>query len=180
MDKARREDTEQHCLEYPQELLEKGTLDLALTYNNKAGVKFHLPALMTASMDGFGSTAALSVFGTLCLNNFQKKPHDGHREYVAFLKSVDVSKIIHYYDFSPEQIHAIALYFLYDMHREKFYNFFDSKEEQIAAVTRRHEQYKKHASEGNYVLTLEDAIVIQDEEHRIVRDWFKAGGLVLE
>ena len=84
---AKKLDVEQHWWEYPKELVESGTLDYSLTYNNDDGVKFHLPALMTAEIYGFGNTA------------------------------------------------------------------------------------------GNYTLTLDDVIAIKDEEHRLVRDWFKAGGV---
>lgn len=171
-------DTERHWWEYPEELVKSGTLDYALTYNNKAGVKFHLPALMIAALDEFGETAEISVFFTLCLTNFNKKPHRYHRAYVAFMKSIDVSKIIAYYDFSAAQIHAIAQFFLFDMHKDESYYFFDQRDAMIAKIKREHdrsEQYEKSSGKGSYTLTLKDAIAIQDEEHRIICDWFKAG-----
>jgi len=174
-EKAREQDIEQHWWEYPKELIESNNLDYALSYNNKDGIKFHLPALMTADIDRFGNITEVSIFSTLCLDNFEKKPHHGYREYVGFMKSIDISKIIKYYNFTREQTHAIALYFLFDVSINKSHQFFDNREDMISLTKRIHEQCEKYSGKENYNLTPEDAIAIVDEEHRIMRDWFKIG-----
>jgi hypothetical protein len=49
------------------------------------------------------------------------------------------------------------------------HQFFSSKEEIMASL----KKYQEH----NKNLNLEHEIAIIDEEHRIVRDWFKVGGV---
>ena len=58
---------------------------------------------MTVEIDGYSNTAGISIFSTSCLETFQfyeKKPHQYHREYIEYIKLVDVSKIIEYYNFT--------------------------------------------------------------------------------
>lgn len=173
--KFRDQDVEQHWWEYPKELIEKGVLDYCLTYNNNDGIKFHLPAVMTADVEGISGYTdfEISIFGTLC--EPYTEIHRYHREYVAYMKSIDISKIIKQYNFNSAQIHAIALYLLYDMHMNNFHNqFFSSRDEIITGAKK---DVERSHDPKNYTLTLEDAVAIVDEEHRIVRDWFKAGGV---
>jgi len=171
--KFRDEDVEQHWWEYPKSLVEEGSLDYSLTYNNEDGIKFHLPAVMIAELDGYGDTAGISVFCTLC------EPHTNiyryKSEYVAYMKSIDIAKIIKQYNFNNVQIHALALYLLFDMYvNNSHYKFFSTREEIITQSKREIEVY---CDVKNCNLTVEDAVAIVDEEHRIVRDWFRAGGV---
>jgi len=56
------------------------------------------------------------------------------------------------------------------------YHFFDTREEIIAWVKEDRERVLEAGiTKSNYNLTLEEAIAIMDEQHRIVQDWFKAG-----
>ena len=169
--KAAALDVEQHWWEYPKDLIERGDLDYSLTYNNYDGVKFHIPALMTAEIDGYGNTAGISVFGTLC--EPYTTIHQYHREYVAYIKSIDISRIIKQYNFNAEQVHAIALYLLFDMHANNFRTQFFSNREEI--IERAKKDVERPHNVKDYNLTLEDTMAIVDEKHRIVRDWFKVG-----
>ncbi len=175
---ARTMDVENNWWEYPDEC-KRNHFDYALTYNNRDGILFHLPALMTAVVDGYGEVADVSVYKHLCegvAQSSQKIPHHGHREYVNYLQSIDVQKIIAYFGFTPKQAHAISLYLLWEM-QNKDYHFFESRESWIAFEQEMHEKFTLYASDGGYTLVLEDVIAIVDENHRIVRDWFKAGNL---
>lgn len=169
-------DVEQYWWEYPKDLIDAPSLGYALNYNNKDGVKFHLPALMTLDIImidniGIGHTVDISIIFTLCLENFKQRPHHGHREYVDFMRSIDVTQIIKYYNFTPAQVRAIALYFLF---KDDLYSI--PREEVMETIKDSHERSKKYGGGSkNYNLTLDDAIAIKDEEQRIFTNWFKAG-----
>src|SRR6185369_5984631 len=59
--KAKAEDVEKHWWEYPEDI-QQNCFDYALTYNNIDGIKFHLPALMAASLENKGNTLEISVY----------------------------------------------------------------------------------------------------------------------
>ncbi len=65
-------DTEEHWWQYPEDLVQSGILDYSLIYNNEDGVKFHLPAVMTAEIDNHGNTAGISVYRVLCYAHTRK------------------------------------------------------------------------------------------------------------
>ncbi|VAW81838.1 hypothetical protein MNBD_GAMMA12-2000 [hydrothermal vent metagenome] len=178
---ARALDVESNWWEYPDDCRDN-YFDYALTYNCRDGILFHLPALMTAVIDGYGNIIDVSLYGYLCegvAQNPQNIPHHGHRGYVNYLQSINVYKIIAYFKFNSQQIHAISLYLLWEMQNDS-YHFFENREKWIAFNLKMHNIYKTHASDGNYTLTIEDVIAIVDENHRIVRDWFSAAKLDLK
>jgi len=175
---ARREDVEQHWWEYP-DAVKRGCFDYALTYNNEDGIKFHLPAIMAALVDRkvhpHGSSNT-SILHTLCYEiPGQKAPRWDSREFLPYLNSWKVRNVWQHFNFGTEQCHAIAVFLLWMM-REPHHFFFVSRKEWIAVVASRH---KRRVEEGNATLTLEEAVALVDEQHRIVHDWFVAGGLDL-
>lgn len=210
LSKARVLDIEQHWWKYPDELKDSA-FNYALTYNNKDGIKFHLPALMAAALDGRGNTVDVSVYSTLCVKSLKAgtPPHHGHKEYLDFLRTVKVSDFIEYYNFTPRQVHAIALYFMekgtksgWFMDDEWYYGV--SWEEIVAGIK---EQWERvitalekprgqdsfvalahsvnpgsdgHILTTNYSVTLDEAVAIAAEEKRIIYEWFKAGGIKYE
>ena len=176
---ARAEDVEEHWWDYPRQVKDFA-FSYALIYNNIDGVRFHMPALMTADLEGLGHDLDIALYMTLCIHPLKgqpRSPHHGHRVYVDYLKSVQVQARIDYYGFDKKQLHAIAMYLLWQMHHKWHHHFFVPREERHEAVRKSHESSLKYAGKGDYTLTLDEAIAIQDEEHRIVRDWFAAGGV---
>jgi len=178
---ARENDIENHWWEYPEECRRK-YFGFALNYNNRDGIVFHLPALMIAEVEDCPDVTDvrdITIYTHLCENvppNFENKPHHGHSEYLGYLRSVKINSLITYYNFTSAQVNAISLYLLWNMHVDDS-SFFQSRESWIAIEKKMHEGSSKYARPGDYTLTFEEAISIVDENHRIVRDWFKAGGV---
>lgn len=181
LEHARNNDIENHWWEYPKECKRK-YFEFALNYNNRDGILFHLPALMTAVVEGYEDMTDITVYMHLCENippRFENKPHSGHSEYLDYLRSINPNSLISYYDFTPKQVRAISLYLLWQIHADDS-SFFRKRESWIAIEKKMHEGSSKYARPGDYTLTFEEAIAIVDENHRIVRDWFKAGEVELE
>lgn len=174
-EQARAQDTE----EYWWDLVgnEAWNLGTALSFTDKAGFLFLLPAVMTSALDG-NEDNDFSVFYNLCIakHPYINPPHSGHPEYLEYLRSVHPIQTAKYYGFTKEQLRAIAYYFRWWIEENTMYHP-DCFEKNIPTLTRVHESASKYAEPGNYTLTLDDALNIRKEEIRILTDWIRLGGI---
>lgn len=179
-DDAPGEDTEEHWWEYPDELKDSRFAN-ALFFNNVDGIRFHLPAQMTAAIEGGsrGWGLSTSVHMILCEQKVGvKAPHNGHRPYLDYLKSIDIHQTISHYGFTKEQVQAIALFLFWDTHPEfEFAYPLDDRDAMIAYVKTNYENVVRSVAKANYSLTFEEAVAIEDEKRRILEDWFTAGSI---
>lgn len=164
---ARAQDTEGHWWELAEEW--EGQLGTALSFADLEGFKFLLPATMCAALDGSLDNAH-SVHFHLCVNRkpFTRPPHHGHPEYTDYLKSLHAEEWIRYFDFTPLQVHAIALFLrLTDDDR--------GEERELELRKHAHESSLKHARPGDYTLAWDDVVNNYREERRMVKEWMELG-----
>jgi hypothetical protein len=117
--KARAEDIENHWWEIPEEWKKHALAD-ALSSTDYEGFRFLLPAAMVAAIEGNDSTAWI-VFCQLCFPSHENKIrlNPGHKEWIEFLREISPSEIAGRRGITTEQVHAVALYFLWWMQEKK-------------------------------------------------------------
>ncbi len=164
--KAREEDSEQHWWDIPKEW--QHLLGTALSFTDKHGFKFLLPAVIT-----YGDSDSARFH--LCFPYVEGAPHHGHKEYINYLKAIEPKKIAENYEFTQDQIHAIAVFLKWWMQEPNDY-IYANREKKIDLLHRMHEHSKELPPE-NYNLTVEDEIAFFDEECRVLRDWLTLGGV---
>ncbi len=168
--KARPLDIEEHWWDIPKNFNE--TIGTELSFTDKQGFKFLLPAVMMVKDTN-------SVSFQLCITKhpYDTHPHHGHKEYTEYLRSIHPKDVVAYFEFTPEQIHAIALFFKWWMQNEKEYLYAD-REKEIEGLKKINEMSKQYASSPeNYVLTLEDEINNFNEQCRVLKEWLELGGV---
>jgi hypothetical protein len=156
--KARALDTEENWWDLPSRS------DFGTGLNFTDHVNFLLPAAMS---NGVGDV----VYFKLCLPYDSTHPNYGHKEYIHYLRSIDVKKIAAQYKFTDEQLHAIALFFKWWMQDMRGYLYEDPEKSAARFVS----SYKAFHTLPNYELTAEDEKMFFQEECRILRDWLALG-----
>ena len=169
---ARERDTEDHWWDVAEQW--DGQLGTALSFADKNGFVFLLPATMTSARLG-SSFNASSVRSHLCVirKPYIRAPHHGHPEYTDYLRSLHAKEWINYFGFTNDQTHAIALFLEWvDRGSDSLIGFSDHP---LESLKRSHESSLAHARTGDYTLSWQDVINNYDEEQRILREWLEAG-----
>jgi hypothetical protein len=171
--KAREEDVEEHWWD-----LVGHNSGAALSFTDIEGFRFLAPATMTDDINEGGSGGMGVIFFLGMRDCTQREPvaRVGSKAEVSFLKTVSAKKNADYYKFTQQQIHAIALFFLWDMQQDNSYLLAD-RDQQIELLKSKVERNEASTNPKENELTLEDEIAIWNEECRIMRDWLKLGGV---
>jgi hypothetical protein len=164
----RSRDVEEHWWDIVEE--GEGQLGTALSFTDREGLRFLLPATMCSSLDGAWLNTHPVLF-TLCfLHPSALPPHHGYPEYTDYLRSIHPSEWIEFLQLTIQQVRAIALFL-------KWADDDLGGERQIESILSSHESSLKYAGPGHYTLSIEDAVNNYDQERRILHEWFLLGGI---
>src|SRR3989344_5365936 len=176
--KAREQDTEEHSWDLPKEW--RGQLSTALSFTDKEGYRFLLPGSMISEIDNesLGGTTLYSIIGNHMGASWP--PYMSKEELMA-MREISPQKIMHYYDFNDQQVHAIGLFLLWEMQQNNSY-LLANREKYQQIQERLYEDGMKEKKENpkswkNYDFTVKDIMDRFDEDCRIIHDWLKLGGV---
>jgi hypothetical protein len=158
--KARALDTEENWWDLPS----RSNFVTGLIFTDH--VNFLLPAAMS---NGEGD----AVHWVLCRPYDSTAPHHGHKEFISYLQSIDSRKIAAQYEFTDEQLHAIALFFKWWMQGSEAY-LYEDPEKSAARFDRSYKAYHT-LPKTHYDLTVADEKMFFEEECRVLRDWLTLG-----
>jgi hypothetical protein len=169
---ARKKDVEEQWWDVVEEW--DGQLGTALSFTDKDGFTFLLPATMYKALDGsFDNTNSVQFH--LCISKvpYVEPPHHGHPEYTDYLRSLHPKDWVEYFEFTPKQIHAVALFLQWaDDDR--------GNDRELELRKHSHEGFLKHANPGDYILSWEDVLNNYREERRILKEWLELGRVYSE
>ncbi len=169
---ARKSDTETHWWDIVEEW--DGQFGTALSFTDKEGFKFLLPATMWSALDGsFLNLNSIQFHLCVCKKPYTAMPHHGHPAYTEYLRSLHPEEWVTYFDFSPLQVNAIALFL-------KWADSDRGRDHELELRKKSHQEYLKHALPGNYTLSFDDVVNNYDEERRILREWLELGKVPLQ
>jgi hypothetical protein len=169
---ARAKDTEEHWWDIVEEW--DGQLGTALSFTDKEGFVFLLPATISKALEGSVDNKSRVEFH-LCTSKkpYGQSPHHGHPEYTAYLRSLHPKEWVEYFNFTSKQMHAIAAFLQWaDDDR--------GRDRELELRKHSHEESLKHASPGDYTLSWEDVVNNYNEKRRILREWLELGGITTE
>lgn len=167
---ARAEDTEIHWWDIKEEW--DGQLGTALSFTDKQGFKFLLPAAMTSVLDSSANND-IAILNHLC--EFKKPtttiPHKGHPEYTDYLRSLSAKDWIEYYCFTQKQVNAIALFLQWATSSAVNNNT-------IELLKKSHDFTRKQTDSAYYSLHWDDVLNNHNERERILNEWFYLGNIL--
>jgi len=172
---ARAKDIEEHWWDLVEEW--DNQLGTALSFTDKEGFKFLLPAAMWAALDG-SSTADAVQFHLCSISrrpSSTPRPHHGHPEYTEYLRTLHPKDWVSYFDFTPAQVHATATFLQWvDNDSER------DCERELELRRQSHQRKLQYARPGDYTLRWEDVLNNYKEERRVLKEWFDLGNVFTE
>jgi hypothetical protein len=168
---ARAKDTEEHWWDIVEEW--DGQLGTALSFTDRDGFVFLLPATMFKALDGsFDNTMSIQYHLCVSKKPYIQTPHHGHPEYTDYLRSLHAKDWVEYCMFTQKQVHAIALFLQWSDDDA-------GRDAELLSLERSHQQSLQHARPGDYTLAWEDVVNNYDEERRILKEWLQLGHIPL-
>jgi hypothetical protein len=163
--RARAKDTEEHWWNLVEDAEED--LQTALTFTDREGFKFLLPAAMCSELDE-SYDGYLSAYFHLVLRAHPPTSNSyastAGPQYTEYLRSIHPRDTVEYFGFTEAQVHAIALFL-------KWIDRDQGRDKELEAK----KVGLEHAKKEGVPVKWEDEVNNYDEERRIFHEWLHLG-----